>query len=66
MRQLVGPGVAVADLSSVWETMLSRKPYLDLTGNGINHSNDFGHRLYAEVIFSLLAEPATPSHTRAE
>lgn len=54
MRRLVGPGVAMADLSSVWEGLLARKPYLDLTGNGVNHPNDFGHRLYAEVLFSLL------------
>ncbi len=56
MRKLVGPGVALADLSAVWEAILARKPYLDLTGNGVNHPNDFGHRLYAEVIFSLLAQ----------
>lgn len=57
MRKLVGPGVALADLSAVWEAMLARKPYLDLTGNGVNHPNDFGHRLYAEVLFAMLAEP---------
>jgi len=27
-----------------------RKTHHDLTGNGINHPNDFGHRLYAQVI----------------
>ena len=56
MRKMVGPGIALADLSSVWEAMLTRKPHMDLTGNGVNHPNDFGHRLYAEVIFSLLAQ----------
>ena len=65
MRKLVGPGVAMADLSSVWEAMLSRKPFLDLTGNGVNHPNDFGHRLYAEVIFSLLAETGKRDRAQA-
>ncbi len=54
MRKLVGPGVALADMSAVWQALLARKPYLDLSGNGVNHPNDFGHRLYAEILFSLL------------
>jgi len=55
MRKLVGAGVALADLSAVWEALLARKSYLDLTGNGVNHPNDFGHRIYAEVLTALLA-----------
>lgn len=57
MRKTVGPGVALADLSSVWEAVLARKPFLDLTGNGVNHPNDFGHRLYAETLSALLVGP---------
>jgi len=56
MRKLTGPGVALADMTAVWEAMLARKPYLDLTGNGVNHPNDFGHRLYADVLSALLIE----------
>ncbi|MEC8800536.1 MAG: hypothetical protein VXX55_07230 [Planctomycetota bacterium] len=26
----------------------------DLTGNGVNHPNDFGHRVYAQVRCELL------------
>ena len=33
----------------------ARRTY-DLTGNGLNHPNDFGHRLYAQVILALLVE----------
>ena len=36
--------------------MMVRKSPYDLTGNGINHPNDFGHRLYAHTILSLLIE----------
>jgi acyl-CoA thioesterase I len=57
MRKLVGPGVALADVSAVWEGLLARKPYLDLTGNGVNHPNDFGHLLYAEALSALLVRP---------
>jgi lysophospholipase L1-like esterase len=57
MKALAGPGVALADVTAVWELMLRHKHDLDLTGNGLNHPNDFGHRLYAQAILSLLAGP---------
>lgn len=46
-------GFAVADVTSPWTWIAERKNYLDLTGNGVNHPNDFGHRLYADVILAL-------------
>jgi lysophospholipase L1-like esterase len=52
--EFVGPGVALADVGAVWEELLRNKHDLDLTGNGLNHPNDFGHRLYAQVILGLL------------
>jgi len=55
LAALCGPGTALADVTSVWTDMLARKSVHDLTGNGINHPNDFGHRVYAQVILALLA-----------
>jgi acyl-CoA thioesterase I len=57
LSQLCGPGAALADLTSLWSDLLVRKTHHDLTGNGINHPNDFGHRLYAQAILGLLVEP---------
>jgi lysophospholipase L1-like esterase len=54
LKSLVGPGVAMADVTSVWDRLLRRKHDFDLTGNGLNHPNDFGHRLYAQAILELL------------
>lgn len=54
--EFVGPGVALADVGAVWQELLRRKHDLDLTGNGLNHPNDFGHRLYAQTILALLVE----------
>jgi lysophospholipase L1-like esterase len=51
---LRGPGIAVADMTSLWTDIIKSKRYLDLTGNGINHPNDFGHRLYAAVMMGML------------
>ena len=53
LMPLQGPGVAVADLTSFWTVFLDRKRFDDITGNGVNHPNDFGHRIYAQVLLSL-------------
>ena len=58
LSQLCGVGAALADLTSLWADLLDRKSVHDLTGNGINHPNDFGHRLYAQTILGLLVEPS--------
>jgi lysophospholipase L1-like esterase len=52
--RLAGPGVAVADEFSIWQELVKDKKFLDLTANGINHPNDFGHRFYAQVVLQLL------------
>ena len=57
LLQLCGAGAALADLTRLWTDLLERKSVHDLTGNGINHPNDFGHRLYAQTILGLLVEP---------
>jgi lysophospholipase L1-like esterase len=57
LASLTGPGVALADVTSLWQEMLRRKREVDLTGNGVNHPNDFGHRVYAQAILALLVEP---------
>ncbi len=46
----MGCTVAMADATQLWAGVMARKAYYDLTGNGLNHPNDFGHRLYAQVI----------------
>lgn len=35
-------GIAPGDVTSIW------------SGNGVSHPNDFGHRVYAQVILGLL------------
>lgn len=54
LASLQGPTVALADLTSIWTRFLELKEDHDLTGNGVNHPNDFGHRVYAQVISGLL------------
>jgi acyl-CoA thioesterase I len=56
LTRLSGRGVALADVTTLWTQLLARKAYYDFTGNGLNHPNDFGHRLHAQVILALLVE----------
>lgn len=57
LASLCAEGIALADLTSIWTEMLSRKRDCDLTGNGVNHPSDFGHRVYASALLSLLVSP---------
>jgi len=54
MASLCGPGIGLADLTSIWTGFLDVKQDWDQTGNGVNHPNDFGHRVYAQVLATLL------------
>jgi lysophospholipase L1-like esterase len=48
-------GVDAADVTTLWQRITRIKKFTDLTGNGVNHPNDFGHRLYAQIILQLFA-----------
>ncbi len=58
LAALEGPGIVLADMTSIWLRLMERKRHLDLTGNGVNHPNDYGHRVYAQAILALLVDPA--------
>ena len=52
LNKLKCEGVAVMDVTSVHAALLERKSYRDMTGNNVNHPNDFLSRIYAQVAFS--------------
>ena len=60
LAALAGQGIAIADLTSLWTEMLKRKNDSDLTGNGVNHPSDFGHRVYASAILALMIPAPSP------
>ena len=51
-----GGGIAVADITNMHRYLLSRKRYLDLTSNNVNHPNDFFYRCYAQFLTGMLTE----------
>lgn len=52
------PCVAALPLTSFHKALLARKPFRDMTGNNINHPNDFLARIYASYILSALEDKA--------
>jgi len=56
LRKEYPSGVAFADVTAMWTDILKRKSFYDLVGNGLNHPNDFGHRIYAQVTLGLMFE----------
>lgn len=47
-------GVAVADVTAVHNMLLEKKAYMDMTGNNINHINDYMGRWYAQILSAML------------
>jgi lysophospholipase L1-like esterase len=56
LAAMTGEGVDLADVTGLWTAIVGRKNPHDLSGNGSNHPNDFGHRLYAQVILDRLVD----------
>ncbi|MFT5107099.1 MAG: acyl-CoA thioesterase-1 [Pseudoalteromonas tetraodonis] len=56
LKKLEGPGVAVADVTAIWAELMKKKRFSALSGNNVNHPNDFSHRVYAQVIARLFGQ----------
>ena len=54
LKTLESSKIAVADVWSVASYILKTKRYCDVTGNHVNHPNDFMIRVYAQVTDALL------------
>ncbi|WP_435020294.1 SGNH/GDSL hydrolase family protein [Tundrisphaera sp. TA3] len=61
LSRLRGDHIALLDLTTLYGEILARKRFIDLTGNGVNHPNDWGHRFHAQAFLDLLTDDgATP------
>jgi lysophospholipase L1-like esterase len=54
LAELTGQGIVLVDMTSVHTELLKYKSYQDMTGNDINHPNDFLIRWYAQQILGIL------------
>ena len=48
------PGTVLVPMTDMHKELLSRKRYADMTGNMVNHPNDYLARIYAQVILRIL------------
>jgi len=58
LKTLESKQVAVADIWSVASHILKTKRYCDVTGNHVNHPNDFMVRVYAQIVEAMLGGEA--------
>jgi lysophospholipase L1-like esterase len=61
LDKLAGPGIIVADMTAVHAELLKHKSYQDMTGNNVNHPNDYLVRWYAQYISGFLISMPTAS-----
>lgn len=54
LKGLEGRGVAIADIQAVQKEIGKRKRYIDITGNWLNHPNDYLARILAQVVIKTL------------
>ncbi len=53
MDALIAPGIVKADMTSMQKELLRHKRYIDITGNNVNHPNDFFHRMHAQYYIEM-------------
>lgn len=51
-----GAAAALAPMTSMHKALLEKKRYYDMTGNNINHPNDFLARVYAQTLLTVMTE----------
>lgn len=56
LNELAGDGVAVADMYAIHQYMLTRKQYRDMSGNHVNHVNDFLALVHAQLVLETMRE----------
>ena len=54
LMKLKGVGVAIADFYTMQKCLMNKKRFIDMTGNNLNHPNDFLIRCHAQVLSSML------------
>ncbi|MCQ6562324.1 SGNH/GDSL hydrolase family protein [Paenibacillus mendelii] len=60
LEQLSGTGIVAVDMTGVHQELLAHKSFADMTGNNVNHPNDFLARWYAQIVSATLIN-YTPS-----
>ena len=54
MKEYETQGIAAVDVTGVHAGLLEAKRYADMTGNNVNHANDYLARVYAQTLLKTL------------
>jgi|GEM_PF-318497 len=54
LDSFAGEGIVVADITALHKELLKTKKYQDMSGNNINHPNDYLARWYAQYLSGML------------
>lgn len=52
------PGIVVVDMTTVWDSIVTNRPYYDVAVNGVNHPGDFVHGIYADLLTQAMGPVA--------
>lgn len=55
--------IGCANVNTMYAAVLARKRYRDMTGNNINHCNDFSARIYRDTILAAMGILSPTGHT---
>ena len=50
LKTMEGKGVTVVDMTSVYKFLMERKDYCSISGNNLNHPNDFTYGFYTDAL----------------
>lgn len=66
LKTLEREGVTVLDMTSVFRWLLERKSYCEISGNNLNHPNDFGYSFFTDALSRLFARLKTKTENRLD
>ena len=63
-QSLVKVGVAHLNMTALWKWLIDRKEYCEISGNNLNHPNDFTYRFYGDGLGETFRILKKQSETR--
>lgn len=55
LASLCKEGIVLADIGSMQKELMKKKRYIDITGNWLNHPNDYLARVQAQIVNTILS-----------
>jgi lysophospholipase L1-like esterase len=56
LKSMTKEGIALCDMTEFHSALLKYKRYYDMTGNNVNHPNDFLARAYTQVLLQTMSK----------